>query len=71
MWATVIRGSDVEVFCMVPLVIGVSVLAGNVSSAASFPDCLRSVDKMCPDSRLASVLLIGIVAAVEAKGSHG
>jgi len=35
------------------------------------PDRLRRVDKMCPDSRLASVLLMGIVAAVEAEGGHG
>jgi len=70
-WATVIRGSNVEVFCVVPLVVGVSVLAGNVSSAASFPDHLRSVDKMCPDSHLTSVLLMGVVAAVEAEGGHG
>jgi len=69
--ATVIRGSNVEVFCMVPLIVGVSVSAGNVSSAASFPDHLRSIDKMCPDSCLVSVLLVGIVAAVEAEGGRG
>jgi len=56
---------------VVPLVIVVSILAGNVSSAVAFPDCLRRVDKMCPDSHLASVLLMGVVAAVEAEGSHG
>jgi len=52
---------------VVPLIVVVSISAGNVSSAATFPDCLRSVDKMCPDSHLASVLLMGIVAAVEAE----
>jgi len=70
-WATVIWGSDVEVLCVVPLIVGVSVSAGNVGSGALFPDRLRSVDKMCPDSRLVSVLLMGIVAAVEAKGGRG
>jgi len=56
---------------MVPLVVGISVSAGNVSSAASFPDRLRSVDKMCPESHLVSVLLMGVVAAVEAEGGCG
>ena len=70
-WAAVVRRSDVLVSCVVPLVIGLSVSAGNASSAVSFPDCLRSMDKMCPDSHLASVLLIGIEAALEAEGIHG
>jgi len=56
---------------VVPLIVGVSVLAGNVSSAVSFPDHLRSIDKMCPDSCLVSVLLMGVVAAVKAEGGHG
>ena len=56
---------------MVPLVVVVSILAGNVSSAVAFPDRLRRVDKMCPDSHLMSVLLMGVVAAVEAEGSRG
>ena len=56
---------------MVPLIVVISILAGNVNSAATFPDCLRRVDKMCPDSRLASVLLVGIVAAVETEGGRG
>jgi len=52
---------------VVPLIIVVSISAGNLTSAAMFPDHLRSVDKMCPDSHLVSVLLMGIVAAVEAE----
>ena len=53
---------------MVPLIIGISILAGNVSSAASFPDHLRSMDKMCLDSHLMSVLLMDVEAALKAKG---
>ena len=56
---------------MVPLVVGISVSAGNVNSAALFPDCLRSIDKMCPDSCLAVVLLTDVEAAVEAEEVHG
>ena len=51
---------------MVPLVVGLCVLAGNAGSAASLPDRLRSVDKICPDSRLVFVLLVGTVAALVA-----
>jgi len=56
---------------VVPLVVGISVLAGNVNSAASFSDYLRSIDKMCPDSHLVAVLLMDIEAAVEAEEVHG
>ena len=56
---------------MVPLVVGLSILTGNVSSAVSLPDHLRSVDKMHPDSCLSSVLLIGVEAALKAEGIRG
>jgi len=71
MWAAVVKGSVVVVSCVVPLVVGLSVSAGNAGSAVSFPDRLRSVDKMCPDSCLIFVLLVDAEATLEAEGIHG
>src|SRR6267142_607733 len=70
-WAAVIVGSVVLISGVVPLVVGLCVSAGNVSSAASLSERLRSVDKICPDSRLVSVLLVGTVAALVADGVRG
>jgi len=60
--AAVVRGSNVLVSYVVPLIVGICLSAGNVSSAVSFPVHLRSMDKMCLDSPLMSVLLVDIEA---------
>jgi len=70
-WAAVVRGSVVVVSCVIPLVVGLCVSAGNAGSTASLPDRLRSVDKICPDSRLVFVLLVGTEATLGTEEIRG
>jgi len=66
-WTAVIDGHEVVVPIVVPLVIGITVLAGNLDLAVLLPDCLRGMDKVVPDSSLLSVLLLDAEAAVKAE----